>query len=63
MDRIIGVLLGLLLGIGVVAVFVFKGSEGTIDAPRISGVGAGGPGPTASPSRGCRWGRRCRWSR
>ena len=45
LDRIIGVLLGLVLGIGVVAIFVFKGSEGTIDAPRISGINSGQPRP------------------
>lgn len=44
-DRAIGILLGLLLGIGVIIVFVFKGSEGTIDAPRISGANIGTPRP------------------
>ena len=48
LDRTVGILLGLVLGIGVVALFVFEGSEGTIDAPRISGTqgtesGGGGP--------------------
>jgi hypothetical protein len=38
LDRTVGVLLGLALGIGVIALFVFEGSEGTIDAPRISGI-------------------------
>jgi hypothetical protein len=42
-DRIVGVLLGILLGLGVIVVFVFYGSEGTIDAPRISGVDTGKP--------------------
>jgi hypothetical protein len=37
-DRIIGVLLGVALGLGVIVLFVFEGSEGTIDAPRISGI-------------------------
>jgi hypothetical protein len=49
LDRTVGVILGLVLGIGVIVVFVFEGSEGTIDAPRISGVGGaqpGGGGPT-----------------
>jgi hypothetical protein len=45
LDRIIGVVLGLVLGIGVIVVFVFKGSEGTIDAPRISGIEPGQPRP------------------
>jgi len=34
-DRVIGVLLGILLGIAVVVIFVFYGSEQTIDAPSI----------------------------
>lgn len=33
-----GILLGLALGAGVVAAFVFLGSEDTIDSPRISGL-------------------------
>ncbi|MEK6277769.1 MAG: hypothetical protein AABM29_07145 [Actinomycetota bacterium] len=44
-DRILGVLLGILLGLGVVTTFVFLGSEETIDAPRISGVDSGGSSP------------------
>ncbi|MDQ2939569.1 MAG: hypothetical protein M3R23_03460 [Actinomycetota bacterium] len=36
---------GLVLGIGVIVVFVFKGSETTIDAPRISGIDSGQPRP------------------
>jgi hypothetical protein len=54
MDRILGVLLGILLGLGVIVVFVFKGSEGTIDAPRISGVDSGGSG--ANPGGGLPFG-------
>ena len=38
LERMIGILLGVCLGVGVVVAFVFLGSEGTIDAPRISGV-------------------------
>jgi hypothetical protein len=41
LDRIVGVVLGLLLGLAVIIVFVFEGSEGTIDAPRISGIDTG----------------------
>lgn len=41
-DRAIGVLFGVVLGIGIVIVFVFFGSEGTIDAPRIDRGSAGG---------------------
>jgi hypothetical protein len=42
-DRTIGIVLGLALGVAVVAGFVFVGSESTIDAPRISGVDTGKP--------------------
>lgn len=34
-DRVIGILLGLVLGIGIVTAYVFLGSEETIDAPRV----------------------------
>jgi hypothetical protein len=53
LDRIIGVGLGIVLGLAVVVVFVFFGSEGTIDAPRISGVDTGKPGgpPPGGPAR------------
>ena len=40
LELAVGVVLGIALGIGVVAAFVFLGSEKTIDAPRISGVAA-----------------------
>jgi hypothetical protein len=51
-DRVIGIVLGLILGIGIVTAFVFIYSEDTVDAPSISrngagreaGEGAGGPG-------------------
>ena len=36
-DRVIGILLGILLGVGIVTAFVFLGSEQTIDAPRLEG--------------------------
>ncbi|MGH2963751.1 MAG: hypothetical protein ACRDL3_16385 [Solirubrobacterales bacterium] len=34
-DRIIGIVLGLLLGLAIVIIFVFFGSQDTIDAPSI----------------------------
>jgi hypothetical protein len=40
---VLGIVVGLILGVGVCAAFVFLGSEGTIDAPRISGVDSGKP--------------------
>jgi hypothetical protein len=42
---VLGIVAGLVLGVAVVAAFVFLGSEGTIDAPRISGVDTGKPAP------------------
>jgi len=58
-DRTLGIALGLVLGIAVVAGFVFLGSEGTIDAPRISGVNTGKPAPSpqAQPPRPARTGQ------
>jgi hypothetical protein len=58
-DRILGVVLGIILGVGVVAVFVFVYSERTVDAPSISGTAkenggqAGGrQAPRTRPSSG-----------
>jgi hypothetical protein len=56
-DRILGIVLGLALGVGIVAAFVFLGSEGTIDdaslggqhAPRHGDGGGGGGKPPAQP--------------
>jgi len=36
-NRIIGIVLGILLGLGIVTAFVFLGSEQAIDAPSLSG--------------------------
>jgi hypothetical protein len=42
-DRVIGIVLGLILGVGIVAGFVFLYSDETVDAPSISnGEGGGG---------------------
>jgi hypothetical protein len=46
---VLGILGGLAIGIAVVAAFVFLGSEGTVDAPRITGVDTGKPAATAKP--------------
>ena len=44
-DRIVGITLGVVLGVAIVVVFVFFGSEGTIDAPRLNpGNGKAQPG-------------------
>jgi hypothetical protein len=53
LDRSIGIVLGLALGIGVIVIFVFESSEDTIDPARISGVDAGsvGPGSQQGPAR------------
>jgi hypothetical protein len=40
-DRVIGIVLGLVLGVGIVTAFVFVYSEQTVDAPSISGRGGG----------------------
>jgi hypothetical protein len=34
-DRVIGIVLGVLLGLAIVAIFVFVFSEDTVDAPSI----------------------------
>jgi hypothetical protein len=49
-DRATGIVLGLVLGVAIVAGFVFLGSESTIDAPRISGIETGKPGGRAGPA-------------
>ncbi len=51
-DYVLGVGLGIVLGIAVIAGFVFLGSEGTIDAPRISGVDTGKPQPARAGQAG-----------
>jgi hypothetical protein len=43
LDYAVGIAAGVVLGIAVIAAFLFLGSEGTIDAPRISGVDTGKP--------------------
>jgi hypothetical protein len=47
---VLGIALGIVLGVGVVAAFVFLGSEETIDAPRLSDGSA--PDPAPPPSAG-----------
>jgi hypothetical protein len=42
-DLLVGIVLGIVVGLAVVAVFVFVGSEGTIDSPGINGVNTGKP--------------------
>lgn len=46
----IGIVLGLILGVGIVAGFVLLGSEDTIDAPRINEAERSAPAP-AEPGR------------
>ena len=41
-DRVIGIVLGLIVGVGIVTAFVFVYSERTVDAPSISGNGGHG---------------------
>jgi hypothetical protein len=40
-DRILGIAIGILLGLGVLVYFVFVHSEGTIDAPKVNSSGSG----------------------
>lgn len=50
-DYLVGIPLGLIVGVGIVTAFVFLGSEGTIDAPRIDNPGQTGPvGATGAPA-------------
>ena len=48
-DLAIGVALGLVLGVAIVSAFLFLGSEGSVDAPRVSGVSTGKPTPRIGP--------------
>jgi hypothetical protein len=41
-DRLLGIVLGLALGVGIVAAFVFLGSEGTIDSASLGDRHRGG---------------------
>ncbi len=43
-DRVVGIVLGLILGVGIVTAFVFVYSEDTVDAPSISRTRADGGG-------------------
>ena len=45
-DRVLGILIGIALGLAIVAIFVFVFSEDTVDAPKIDNPGA----PTEQPS-------------
>lgn len=35
LETLVAMLVGIVLGLAIVAAFVFAGSEGTIDAPRV----------------------------
>jgi hypothetical protein len=50
LDLVSGMLLGVAVGLAVVAAFVFLGSESTVDAPRISGVDTGKPATEPEPA-------------
>jgi hypothetical protein len=47
-DRILGIVLGLAIGLGVLVYFVFVHSEGTIDAPKVN---EGGTTTATTPSQ------------
>jgi hypothetical protein len=46
-DRLLAILIGIALGLAIVAIFVFVFSEDTVDAPKIDNAGA----PTEQPAR------------
>lgn len=48
-DRLIGIVLGLVVGIVALIIFVFLGSGDTIDAPSLEGAGAQTTTREASP--------------
>lgn len=50
LDLVLGIAIGIVLGLAVVAGFVFLGEAGSIDAPRIKGVDTGGPTQRAAPA-------------
>lgn len=49
-DLVLGIVLGIVLGVCIVSAFVFLGSEGSIDAPRIKSVDTGKPAATSKPN-------------
>lgn len=52
-DRLLGIAIGILLGLGVLVYFVFVHSEGTIDAPKVTSSGSGQPaGGESLPGEG-----------
>jgi hypothetical protein len=51
-DRVIGIVLGLILGVGIVTGFVFIYSEETVDAPSISAEGGDGEARGKGPGSG-----------
>ena len=53
-DRVIGIVLGLILGVGIVTAFVFIYSEETVDAPSISRNGERDGRESASGGRAAR---------
>lgn len=59
-DRIIGIVLGVVLGIGIVTAFVFLYSEQTVDAPSLSDRRNAGPARGGYAQRGSEGGPRGR---
>ncbi len=49
LELALAIFIGIVLGLAVVSAFVFLGSEGSIDAPRIHGVDTGKPAPQTRP--------------
>ena len=53
-DRVIGIVLGLILGVGIVAGFVFLYSDETVDAPSVSNGERGGGARAEAGNSGSR---------
>jgi hypothetical protein len=49
-DLVLGIVLGIVLGLCIISAFVFLGSEGSIDAPRIKGVDTGKAAAKTAPA-------------
>lgn len=49
-DRLIGIVLGVLIGIAIVAIFVFVFSEDAVDAPQLDRGGSGDAGALQQPA-------------
>jgi hypothetical protein len=49
-DRLFGIVLGVVLGVAVIALFIFLGGQGAIDAPSVSGTTTSEQAPAPQPN-------------